>query len=88
MYRLIEEKEVTARKQHQCMCCLKPIEPGTVYHREKSVYDGFQDFKMHLPCKAFFDKWHAESGDEEFSEWELNEAWELANGEQEEPTHE
>lgn len=86
MYRLIEEKEIKARKQHKCICCLKPIEIGTVYHREKSVYDGFQDFKMHIECRKFFEEWHRESGEEEFSLDELNEAWQLAHEPDKEPT--
>ena len=79
MYRLISETTQKARKQHTCMCCLKPIEIGTVYHREKSIYDGLQTFKMHIDCRKFFDKFISNNYGEEFSEWELNEAWEIAH---------
>ena len=79
MYQLIEEKVIQkAKKRYKCECCLQPIEIGTPYHREFSVYDGPQIFKMHVACREFFLEWHSEQGEEEFSMWELNEAWELS----------
>jgi len=80
-YHLLEEKEVKARKKHKCDCCLKPIEIGTIYHREKSIYEGFQDFKMHIVCREFFLEWLRKSGEVEFSFDELNEDWEASQEE-------
>lgn len=34
------EEWVRARKQRECYACRRPIEPGAVYHRYKSLFDG------------------------------------------------
>lgn len=51
MYEHLETKKVTARKQHKCDWCGKPISKGEEYERQKYKYDGeFCEWHAHLAC--------------------------------------
>ena len=51
---LLRETTHTARKPHQCIACLQPIEPGELYVRWAGLTDGdFGTCAYHQDCRGW-----------------------------------
>ena len=51
-YHLFSARRTKARKNHQCVWCSHPIAIGSVYVRERSIYDGaHQNLAWHEACR-------------------------------------
>lgn len=60
----------SARKEHKCDYCCKPIHKGDTYYSESGKYCGdFFQRKMHIFCMKIFEDYCSNVGDEEF-DWE------------------
>jgi hypothetical protein len=50
---MLRKSRPVARKDHQCVECLRPIKQGTRYHSQASVRDGSVGYyRAHLECSA------------------------------------
>lgn len=50
------KQERKARKQHQCDCCYRIIQPGEQYIKRAGVADGdFNDAKVCMACDSLID---------------------------------
>lgn len=51
-YHLFSARRTKARKKHQCAWCSYEVAPGSIYIRERSVYDGrHQSLAWHEACR-------------------------------------
>lgn len=51
-YHLFSAQRARARKPHQCIWCSRTVLPGSVYVRERSIYDGLhQSLAWHEACR-------------------------------------
>lgn len=56
MYTNLTNKDVIARKEHQCDWCMQKIHKGEKYNYETFIFDGeFCDWHSHLACKRIVD---------------------------------
>lgn len=72
MCRMLEVKNMKARKQHKCDWCNEKILPGEVYERSAGVSeDGMYCISLHLECRTAMnlsvDKWREWSGGDNWS---------------------
>lgn len=69
-FTMISERTHRALKRYRCIWCGELIQPGTLYVREFSTFDGdVQKFCWHPECKDAADTYF-QSGEDEFSPWE------------------
>lgn len=52
---VISDTNPVARKEHECSLCLRTIQPGETYHRQRAIYDDPYTFKACTHCSAFAD---------------------------------
>ena len=51
MYQSLTNKDVIARKEHQCDWCRQKINKGELYNYQTFIFDGdFRDWHSHLAC--------------------------------------
>lgn len=66
-YHCFSKRRRIARKNHRCTWCHWPVLMGSVYRRERSIYDGeFQNFAWHEACWKDAQEWFDETGQEEY----------------------
>ena len=52
---VLREATPTARKQHRCELCSKPIERGERHHNQVNIYDGaVYNYRQHVHCNKIF----------------------------------
>lgn len=56
----LEQRVVTAKKEHICLCCGEPILPKEKYVRRIGIDDGFITMKMHPECEKASSSWDDE----------------------------
>jgi len=58
---VLEDSKPTAKKQHQCDSCLRVIEVGETYQRQRGIADDPYVWKCCAHCRAFYDwVWHVD----------------------------
>lgn len=56
MYQSLTNKDIFARKEHQCDWCGQKIEKGEKYNYQTFIFDGkFCNWYSHLPCSRVVD---------------------------------
>ena len=61
-------REPTARKEHKCFLCGKPIPAGTQYCRTSCKYDGeFSDICLHEDCQSLIDEYCRDCDENEYT---------------------
>lgn len=73
-WRHIEDKDVRARKHHQCWLCMESIDAGTTYRRRTGIGDdGPVTMHMHPECEQQTHDWDS-------MEWETFEQGDMVRG--------